>query len=222
MSDFFKPQGAAALGGLRLYSLVIFAVQLIFLGGTVTAWVFSSKCVSKRLSLTAEKNQTPSGYPPIIAVHIVFIVIVLIQIAFLERFLSRLREERYNYVHHGEILPHHSISRSSVTSLVAPWNHPPLPTYAATLSQSGVATGDVEDHIIAGSPPPAYNNTRGSTLVLSGISRNSLIRESGTGRPLSYVSRDEQRDRVQNVESVRRLEETMDRLEPPSATYIAR
>jgi len=220
MLDFFMPQGPPALGGLRLYTLVIFTVQLTLLGGTVTAWVFASK----RLALTAEKNhQTPFGYPPTIAVHIIFIVIILIQLVFLERLLSRLRDERYNYVHHGEILPlHGSMSRSSVTSAFAPWNHPPLPTYAAALSQSGVATGDAEDHIIAGLPPPAYDNTRGSTLLLRGFSRNSPGRESGRGRPLSYVSRDEQRDQVQNVESVRRLEETMDRLELPSAAYIAR
>jgi len=217
MLDFFKPQGAPALGGLRLYTLVIFAVQLTLLGGTVTAWVFAAK----RLALTAEK--TPMGYAPTIAVHIVFIVIILIQIVFLERILSRLRGERYNYVRHGEMDPlHRSISRSSVASAFAPWDRSPLPTYAAALSQSGVATGDVEDHIIAILPPPAYNNTRGSTLVLSGSSRNNLSRESGRGRPLSYVSWDEQRDPVQTAESVRRLEETMVRLEPPSAAYIAR
>jgi len=212
MLDFFKPQGPPALGGLRLYTLVIFIVQFILLGGTVTAWVFAAK----RLALTAkENNQTSFGYPQTIAVHIIFIVIILIQIAFLERILSHLRDERYSYVHHGEIVPLH-IPRSSVTSAFAPWNRPSLPTYAAALSQSGVATGDVEDHIIAIPPPPAYDNTRGSTLVLSGFSRNDLNCESGTGRPLS---RDEQRDHVQTV---RRLEETMDRLKPPSAAYIAR
>ena len=215
--DLFKPQGPPVLGGLRLYTLLIFAVQLTLLGGTVTAWVFASN----RLALAAQKNyQTPFGYPPTIAVHIIFIIIILIQIFFLDRLLARFRNERYNHVH---LLPHHrSILRSSVASTVAPWNRPPLPTYAAALSQSGVATGDVEDHIIAGSPPPAYNNTRGSTLVLSGFPRNSLGRESGTGSPLSYVSRDEQRDQLQNVESIRRIEGTMDRLEPPSPAYFAR
>lgn len=216
MLDFFKPQGPPALGGLRLYTLVIFAVQLTLLGGTVTAWVFASK----RLALSAEKNnQTSFGYPQT-TVHIIFIVIILIQIFFLERILSHLRNERYNYVHHGEIVPlHRSIPRSSVTSAFAPWNRPSLPTYAAALSQSGVATGDVEDHIIAVPPPPAYDNTRGSTLVLSAFSRNDLRRESGTGRLLSYISGDEQGDQVQTV---RRLEETMDGLEPPPAAYIAR
>lgn len=219
MLDFFKPQGHPALGGLRLCTLAIFAVQLTLIGGTVTAWVFASK----RLALTAEKNsQTPFGYPPTIAVHIIFIVIILIQIVFFGRLLSHLRDERYSYVHHGELPPQRSISRSSVTSAFAPWNRPPLPTYAATLAQSGETTGDVEDHIIAAPPPPAYGNTRGSTLLLGGFSRNSLSRESGTGRLLSFVSWDERRDEVQNVESAWRLEETMDGLEPPSPAYFAR
>jgi len=51
MLDFFKPQGHPALGGLRLCTLAIFAVQLTLLGGTITAWVFASKL----LALTAEK-----------------------------------------------------------------------------------------------------------------------------------------------------------------------
>jgi len=221
MLDFFKPQGPPALGGLRLYSLVVFAVQLTLFAGTIIAWVFASK----RLASTAKKNSQTStiGFPPSIAVHIIFIVIILIQIVFLERLLFRLRDERHNFVHHGEIVPlNRSISRSSVTPSFAPWNHPPLPTYAAALSQSGVATGDVEDHIIAAPPPPAYNNTRGSTLVLIGFPRNNSSRESGTDRPLNYVSRDEQRNQVQDVESLRRRLEETDRLEPPSAAYIAR
>ena len=219
MLDFFKPQGPPALGGLRLYTLLTLALQLTLLAGTITGWVFASK----RLSVLAEQNnQSSSGYPPTIPVHIIFIIVILIQLVYLERLLCRLRDERYNYLH-GEMAPlHRRLSRSSVISPFAPWNHPPLPTYATALSQSGVATGDVEDHIIARLPPPAYNNTRGSTLVLSGISRNNLSRESGRGRPLSYVSWDEQRDRVQTAESVRRLEETMVRLEPLSAAYIAR
>ena len=219
MLDFFKPQGPPAFGGLRLYTLLIFALQLTLLGGTFTAWVFASK----RLTMTAD-HSTPFGQPIAIPVHITFVVIVFVQLVLLERLLFRLRGERYNYVHHGEILPRHrDIPRSSMTSAFAPWNHPSPPTYATALSQSGAATGDVEDHLIAGSPPPAYNNTRGSTLVLGGFPRNSLGRESGTGRPLSYIRRDEQRlggDQVQNTE--RRLEETTDRLEPPPAAYIAR
>lgn len=51
----------------------------------------------------------------------------------------------------------------------APWQRPPLPTYAAALAQSGVRTGDVEDGLIAQPPPPAYGKTRGSTLLLQGF-----------------------------------------------------
>ena len=54
----------------------------------------------------------------------------------------------------------------------APWQRPPLPTYAAALAQSGVRTGDVEDGLIAQPPPPAYGKTRGSTLLLQGCLNN--------------------------------------------------
>jgi len=208
--DFFKPHGPPAIGGLRLYTIMIFAMQLTLLGGTVTAWVFASKRLA--MMATEKDYQTPFGSTTI-PVHIIFILTILVQLVLLERHLFRLRGERYDYVHHGEILPRHRNASRSSMILSAPWNQPSLPTYGAALSQSGVSTGDVEDRLIAGSPPPAYNNTRGSTLVLR-------ARESGTSRPLSYVSRDEQRDQVQNAERVRRLEETMDGLEPPSAAYI--
>lgn len=56
----------------------------------------------------------------------------------------------------------------------APWNRPPLPTYAAALAQSGFGTGDVEDNIIAVPPPPAYGHTRGSTLLLAGFMSENL------------------------------------------------
>ena len=218
MLDFFKSQGPPAFGGLRPYTLVIFAVQLILLGGTVTAWVFASKC----LAIAAEQNhQTLLGLPTTIPVYIIFILIIFVQLVHLERLLFRLRGERYAYVHRGEILPHHQNipHRSSIDSTFAPWNHPSLPTYAAALSQSGIATGDVEDHIIAVSPPPAYDNTRGNIFAFSRFSWSSLRRESA----LSYVSRNERRgSHVQNLERVQRPEETADRLEPPSAAHIAR
>jgi len=198
MLDFFKSQGPPAFGGLRPYTLVMFAVLLTLLGGTVTAWVFASK----RLAIIAKQNhQTLFGLlPTTIPVYIIFIFIILLELSHLERLVFRLRGERYAHVHRGEIIPRHrNISRSSIDSTFAPWNYSP---YAAALSGSGIATGDVEDYIIAGSPPPAYDNT--------------------VGRPPSYnyVSRDEQRDQVQNLERVQ--EETADRLEPPSAAHVAR
>jgi len=227
---FFKPKSSPAFGGLRLTTLLIFAAQLSLLGGTVIAWVFTAK---RLVHLTYAGQNLFTGQPSIIFVHVIFFIIVLVQLVFLERRLFRLRGERYSYLHPGQILPRHrNMPQTSTALAFAPWNRPPLPTYAAALAQSGVGTGDVEDHLIAVPPPPAYGNTRGSTLLLSGFLRNSLraqnrhssaaVQAFDTGRPLSYVSRDEQWDEVQNAERARQLQETLNRLEPPSVAHIAR
>jgi hypothetical protein len=86
---------------------------------------------------------------------------------FLERRIYRLRRERYERP--GQVLPRHrhSLSSSYDNNSIAPWNRPSLPTYGAVLVQSGVATGDVEDNLIAIPPPPAYGHIRGSTLIYS-------------------------------------------------------
>lgn len=223
--DLFKAENSPIFGGFRIATLLIFAMQLALFGGTITAWVFTSK----RVIYLTSTGQSLAGQPSLIYVHIVFIIPVLIQLVFLERRLFRLRGERYSYVHAGEILPRHrtNIPQLSTALAFAPWNRPPLPTYAATLAQSGVGTGDAEDHLIAALPPPAYGNTRGSTLLLSGFLRDSLrapnrnsnpaVQEFGTDRPLSYVSRDEQ---VQDPERARRIEETLSQLQSPSVAHI--
>ncbi len=165
-----------------------------------------------------------NGNTSSIFVHVVFAIGVLSQLLFLERRLYRIRAERYAYVHPGEILPTSRHGRRAIdTSLAfAPWNRAPLPTYAAALAESGVGTGDVEDHIIAQPPPPAYGNTRGSTLLLSGFLRSSLraqrpVSENSDqdtgGRPLSYVSNDEEWEVIQDADRARKLEETLSRLE---------
>lgn len=160
-----------------------------------------------------------------IFVHVVFAVGVLGQLLFLERRVYRVRAERYAYLHPGEILPT-SRGRAMVGSNMAyaPWHRPPLPTYAAALAQSGVGTGDVEDHIIAQPPPPAYGHTRGSTLLLAGFLRDSLRAQRPTSaatnrtgishmsRPASYRSTDDQWEEIEDAERARRLEETLARL----------
>jgi hypothetical protein len=145
----------------------------------------------------------------------------------LERRFFRLRGERYSYLHPGEILPRHrGVPRGSDTGIAfAPWNRPPLPTYAAALAQSGVGTGDVEDHLIAAPPPPAYGNTRGSTLLLQGYLRNSLRAQrppsvvseaaSERERPISYASRDERWEEIQDADRARQLDATLSRLQAP-------
>jgi hypothetical protein len=105
---------------------------------------------------------------------------VLAQVLLLERRVFRLRAERYTYLHPGQLFQ----SGGTGSMGFAPWNRPPLPTYAAALAASGYGTGDVEDHLIAAPPPPAYGNTRGSTLLLSGFLRDSLRAQ----RPISGSS----------------------------------
>jgi len=222
--SFLKPR--KSFGGVQLSTLLLFAAQVLLLGGTIAAWVFATQ-VLKRMN---NKGQgLPGGQYSSVFVHVTFIIAVIGQLVFLERRLFRLRGERYSHIHPGEVLPRHrTIPLHPDTAIAfAPWNRPPLPTYAAALAQSGVGTGDVEDHLIAAPPPPAYGNTRGSTLLLAGYLRESLRAQrptsqgpvpisTPTGRPLSYVSRDDQWDEIQDADRARRLEETLDRLERPA------
>ena len=122
----------------------------------------------------------------------------------------------------------------------APWNRPPLPTYAAALAANGLGTGDVEDNIIAVPPPPAYGNTRGSTLLLAGFMPENLraqrsrerVRSVGTvrgslasrmtrmtsltsrsSRPVSYRSHDSAWEERLDANRAMVLEETLAKLE---------
>jgi hypothetical protein len=228
--------------GFHLGTLITFAFQCLLMVGTIVGWYFAAT----RLSHVGSSSSTPPGQDsnssPLgstssaIFIHVVFTVITIVQLLFLERRIFRLRAERYSYVHPGEILPsarRRAMGGGDPSMGFSPWNRPPLPTYAAALAQSGVGTGDVEDHLIAAPPPPAYGNTRGSTFLLSGFLRESLraqrpastqtqasqrnMIETGE-RPLSYVSVDEQWEEVQNAERARRLEETLSTLERPAAS----
>ncbi|KAG6856239.1 hypothetical protein H0H87_006172 [Tephrocybe sp. NHM501043] len=217
---FFKPKKIPAVFGFRLTTLLVFLLQLTVIGGTLAAWVILVKITTHR---TSDAFNTTA-----IFIHVIFGVTLLAQLLFVERRIFRLRAERYTYLHPGQILPSSRSARTSNPGIAfSPWNRPPLPTYAAALAQSGVGTGDVEDHLIAAPPPPAYGNTRGSTLLLSGFLRNSLRAQRPTSglsqmsqrdeRPMSYVSRDEEWEAIQDAERARQLEETLARLERPTS-----
>lgn len=104
--------------------------------------------------------------------------------------------------------------------------------------ESGIGTGDVEDNQIAVVPPPAYGNTRGSTLLLAGFISSELqeqsrlareargerssqttvasvkSNETPTGsRPLSYVTVDSEWDARCDMSRATYLAETLARLE---------
>lgn len=245
---FLDSKKVPSYGGLRLTTLVAFFIQVLAVAGTIIGWVFavtriahdqSSSSISSNDSSNSQDNGNNfSGASMSIFVYVVFGVVTLVQLLFIERRVFRLRAERYSYLHPGEILPSARRRAMGDPSMgFAPWHRPPLPTYAAALAQSGVGTGDVEDHIIAVAPPPAYGNTRGSTFLLSGFLRNSLraqrpvsaqtqASQNNIGgelamaerpeRPVSYVTIDEDWEEIQNAERARRLEETLSRLERPA------
>ncbi|KAJ7761897.1 hypothetical protein DFH07DRAFT_814464 [Mycena maculata] len=243
---FLKPKNIPSYGGLRLTTLLAFAFQVLAVAGTITGWVFAITRVSASQSSSSSSDsssqndgsdQSLGNASTAIFIHVVFGVATLVQLLFIERRVFRLRAERYSYLHPGEILPSARRRAMGDPSMgFSPWNRPPLPTYAAALAQSGVGTGDVEDHLIAAPPPPAYGNTRGSTFLLSGFLRDSLRAQrpvsaqmqasqnnlqpamtEQNGRPLSYVTVDEDWEEVQNAERARRLEETLTRLERPTS-----
>jgi hypothetical protein len=217
--------------GIRSTTFLWIFVQIVLFAGTIIGWLFAA------MALGGQSNAPPpspaGGQPPdppdhssSIFVHLAFAVVVIAQLVFLERRVYRVRAERYAFKHPGETLPR-SLQRGhplpDVTIPIAPWSRPPLPTYAAALAASGVGTGDVEDAEIAPPPPPAYGKTRGSTLLLAGFLRNSLLvqareREEDRSesrmsnhndRPVSYRSREEaSEEERRSADLSRRTEES--------------
>lgn len=261
--SFLKPKRVPTIAGLRATSLAVLIFQLCLFGGTIAGWVIliqhmqnsrssppsppdpSSNTSTDPGTGTDNGNSALSQVSSQIFVHVAFGITCLAELIFVERSVFRLRAERYAYVHPGEILPRSSrpSQETSTAMAFAPWNRPPLPTYAAALAQSGVGTGDVEDNIIAIPPPPAYGNTRGSTLLLAGFMSDALrsqrprssasaasaatrasrqswldVRRAGNGadeedRPKSYMSVDPEWEEICDADRALRLEETLARLE---------
>lgn len=225
---------------VHLTTFLIFLTQLLILGGSVVAWIFTTRAAYNSTFLGGTGTQTdgddePSGLGPsmTILIHVVFGIGTLAQLIMLERRLFRLRVERYAHNHPGQILPtsrhQRRLGLGTRGLAVAPWNRPPIPTYAAALAESGAGTGDVEDHIIAQPPPPAYGNTRGSVFLLSGYLNPTLVAQrpisersevsavTNASRPLSYRSRDGDWEEIVDADRARRLEDTLARLERPAS-----
>ncbi|KAF5380717.1 hypothetical protein D9757_007057 [Collybiopsis confluens] len=216
-------------GGIQLGTILLFSFQGTLILGTIAAWAVAGIFLTGKTQQhndggnDSKSGSTMSTSSSTIFVHVVFAVGFLSQCLFLERRVYVMRAQRYAFLHPGELLPT-SRRGQPVDSTVAfsPWNRPPLPTYAAALAQSGVGTGDVEDNLIALNPPPAYGNTRGSTLLLSGFLNARLRAErplsvrtemSQQDRPLSYASNGSEWEIIQNAERAMRLEETLSNLE---------
>ena len=221
--------------GIHFTTLVLLGAQVLLFAGTLIGWVFAA--------LAFSGSGTPKVHPPGVVnnqnipppdpgtshifLHVAFAVVSLVQAVLIERRIFRARAERYAFKHPGDMFPtspQDGQSGPDASMPVAPWNRPPLPTYAAALASSGVGTGDVEDVEIARPPPPAYGKTRGSTLVLASYLRDSLRvqarvyerdrRASSTSvrsdRPISFVSRDEEWEVRRDADRARRIEEGLE------------
>jgi len=174
------------VAGLKLTTLSLCVLQFLLLIVTVVGWVMAAHAIpTHAVQSSTASNVGFGGTTLLVTVNVIFAIVLLVELVFLERTVFKLRIERYTYLNPGEAVPS-SIRAAVPTPSIpfAPWNRPPLPTYAAALAQSGLGTGDVEDHLIAAPPPPAYGNTRGSTLVLAGYLRDSLAAQ----RPVSVAS----------------------------------
>lgn len=228
---FFKPKRDPLVYGIHSTTLATFFLQLAVIGGSVAGWVLAIRHLSTDPNATSSMNMS-SGSSSVF-VFVVFAVLVIVQLIFLERTIFRLRAERYGFVHPGEILPRHRNSPTSPRMGLVPWSRPTLPTYAAALAQSGVGTGDVEDNIIAVPPPPAYGNTRGNTLLVSNLfgtrrqsARSSVVSERGQAlevdasveRPKSYVSYDAEWEERRDATIAVVLEENLARMEEGDVT----
>ncbi|KAI0270000.1 hypothetical protein BC834DRAFT_864444 [Gloeopeniophorella convolvens] len=230
--SFLRPKNLPKVKGVRLETLLLLGVQLLFFGGTVAAWAIAIMVIGNKFNKNSSSNSDPNQQgtgTSAIFIHVAFAVVVIAQLVFLERRIFHIRAERYVFKHPGEMLPsslRRSGSRNAPSMPMAPWLRPPLPTYAAALAASGVGTGDAEDAEIAQPPPPAYGKTRGSTLLLAGFLRNSLRAQAReyedrsasrmstrSDRPVSFASRDEEWEERRDAARARRVEDALADLE---------
>lgn len=228
--------------GLRATTLGLLVLQVLTLAGTITGWVF----LIQHMQASGGDQSNDANFSmgsALIFVYVAFAIMTLVQIIFIERCLYRLRAERYAFLHPGEVLPRHRRGRPPHPALAfAPWHRQSLPSYAATLAQSGVGTGDVEDNVIAVPPPPSYGERHASMLLLAGEIPERLrrIRDSASSssslswveirqtrqdgpdsRPVSYMSRDPDWEERLDADAAAHLEENLAKMEEGDVTDAA-
>jgi hypothetical protein len=143
-----------SIGGVSPLTLARVLILLMFLAATSAAWgiiiIHFSDAKAIASDQSSDNNQQSSGgydgfnsptFSSVVIVHVSFTIVILVELLFLERSIFHARAERY--------LHKNGMARgaSNVSMGIAPWNRPPLPTYAAALAEIGVGTGDVEDNM---------------------------------------------------------------------------
>ncbi|KAF9778028.1 hypothetical protein BJ322DRAFT_511130 [Thelephora terrestris] len=229
--SLFRPR--VTKQGVRSSTIFLLVIQGSLFLLTIALWIIVAELVLP--SADAGKEITTGVF-----VHVTFVMCTVIQAVLLERLIFRYRAERYAMLHPGEVLPDlfNRGEQISTRLALAPWNRPPLPTYAAVLIESGVGTGDVEDNHIVIVPPPAYGHTRGSTLLLAGFisteyqeqarlardargDRSTMTtvasvesdKSSDKSRPVSYITVDSEWNARCDMSRATYLAETLARLE---------
>ena len=138
------------LGGVHISSFIRLVFLLGLMAGTAAAWWYTVKHFRDSMATNQSRAtdqgqgnaQVTNGWSSTVFVHVAFSVVALFEFIFLERIVFHIRAERYMFIH-GMSLD----ARRAATLGIAPWNRPPLPTYAAALAESGHGTGDVEDNL---------------------------------------------------------------------------
>jgi len=125
-----KQQKIPSYGGIRLTTLLLSIIQIMFIGATVAGWILTVNHINQKSNNSDDPNTQNNGVSMqigsgIIFIHVVFGVTLIGQLIFFERRLFRLRAERYAYLHPGETLP--TVRRPSNASMgITPWNRLPL------------------------------------------------------------------------------------------------
>lgn len=149
-----KKNRSWSFGGIRIWSILRLLSLLGLMGGTAGAWWYTIKHFEDSMSTNQDQGTSRTGslgWSSTIFVHAAFSVVALFEIIFFERNIFQIRAERYMFKH-GMSPQARRDARRAATLGIAPWNRPPLPTYAAALAESGHGTGDVEDNLSMSSP----------------------------------------------------------------------
>jgi hypothetical protein len=144
-----KKNRSWTFGGISIWSFIRLFLLLCLIAATGVVWWYTVKRFQETTSKMNQDQENNFSWSSGIFVHVAFSVVALFELVFLERNIFRLRAERYMFKH--GMSPD---ARRAAALGIAPWNRPPLPTYAAALAESGHGTGDVEDNLSMYPPNP--------------------------------------------------------------------